>query len=1146
MSSNPAVEKPAILNRVTNRWRALAALRRWTVAAAGASVVLLLALVANAWAAPEGIPLVVLWTIAAISVFICAGWAVAFARRIPAEHQVARFIEERCPELEDVLATAVSRSVRDIDDDPMARMVLSDAARRTEKLELDRIISRAMLHRTVAVAGVSTVALALLAGLSLPPAGHAARLLALYLFPHRLTLDVTPGDVRVSAGSSVHVVARTSGGVAVVPILHAEDSGTWRDMRMEAMPGGGFAVVFERVQRDFRYVVDAAGTSSPEYVVTVVRPPRVERIDLRYDYPAGFGMPPRTEEDGGDIYGPEGTRVRVRVHADKPVTRAMLMVAGADPTLLRMNNGALEGELTIGEDSSYRVALADTDGLTNPGEIEYFIRALQDRPPDVRITRPTGDRQVTPVEEVPIEARAEDDYGIRTLDLVYTVGGGAEHVVPLVDSKSGTSAVGRETVYLEDLKVRPGDLISYYARARDVGRGKRPNEARSDIFFLEVTPFDEEFVASQSGASGGNAGGDPTIEELLQGQKDIITATWNLDRRARETRGRSEGDIRAVGRAQRELRTRATEILGRLRRTGDIRRRRQGLSTGADPNTEVMVEAIERAAHTMGKAEEHLEALKTADALPQEMAALHHLLRAQAEIRRREVQRQQATGGGSGRFTNRQEQDLSQLFDRELARQQQTNYETPVSHEERDEEAAESDAIEKIRDLARRQEDLNRSQEEVAAARASTPDDENRRQLERLTREQSELRREAEELAQQLQRTGQSSQSRQGEQRTQSGQRGQSGENGQRANGEDRQQAGRELERISEEMQGAARELRRANPEQASLRGNEAAQRLRDLGERLGEGQPDNRRRALGDLQLESRQLADAQRSLAAAPASAAAGDRADAARRRAAAQERLADRTERLENAIRQLARESKGANERDRNALTAADRELDQQRPSDRMRRAANAARRSTETPGGAAQRESENIARALDRLADRLAAATGHSEDSQRLTEDVSRIRDLREQLTALDRRLAKLRAEAGSPNSNGKERDGGSQSAGGGISGGSQSPWQEAREWLESLRRDERLEGPTPDVAGFNPGLSAPGTESWKQDFATWDALKVQVAAALERAEQTAVARLREHQAKNRLDAGLSQAVPAEYQRMVEKYYRALASRSQEKR
>ena len=90
----------------------------------------------------------------------------------------------------------------------------------------------------------------------------------------------------------------------------------------------------------------------------------------------------------------------------------------------------LEGELTIVDDGSYRVALSDGDGLNNPGETEYFIRTLEDRPPDVRIIKPASDRKATSIEEVTIDARADDDFGVAALDLVYAVRGGQEKVVP--------------------------------------------------------------------------------------------------------------------------------------------------------------------------------------------------------------------------------------------------------------------------------------------------------------------------------------------------------------------------------------------------------------------------------------------------------------------------------------------------------------------------------------------------------------------------------------------------------------------------------------------------------------------------------------------------------------------------------------------
>ena len=84
----------------------------------------------------------------------------------------------------------------------------------------------------------------------------------------------------------------------------------------------------------------------------------------------------------------------------------------------------------------------------------------------------------------------------------------------------------------EDLKVKPGDVIAYYARARDVARAKRSTLARSEIFFLEVKPFNEEYSLAQSQA-GMSAATGAQLEGLIAAQKEIISATWNLERRAR-------------------------------------------------------------------------------------------------------------------------------------------------------------------------------------------------------------------------------------------------------------------------------------------------------------------------------------------------------------------------------------------------------------------------------------------------------------------------------------------------------------------------------------------------------------------------------------------------------------------------------------
>ncbi|MBI4266147.1 MAG: hypothetical protein HY657_17365 [Acidobacteria bacterium] len=1087
-------ELSALVGRVRRRWRAVTALRAWSLAAAGAALVLALALVADALIGPQGPVLMALWAVAALASLASLAWIVRPARHAPDDLRVARLVEEWCPELEDSLVTAIAE--RDTAaEGVMTAAVVGDAVSRIRALDIDRIVSGRMLRLAGLRAAGAAVALCALAWLAAGPAGRAAAVASLYLFPHRFVFDVVPGDVRLQAGTPLRIVARIEGLAGVTPRLRMAVGDQWRDAPMEA-GADGFTLGFARVDDSFRYAVAAGGSSSREYSVTVIRPPQVERIDLRYEYPRAFDMPPRDEQDGGDIYGPAGTRVRLTVFADKPIAEAALTLSGGRPVRLTPHGDVLEGDLTIVADGSYRVALTDADGLSTPGDTEYFIRTLQDRPPDVRIVRPAADRQVTPIEEVPIEARADDDFGVASLELVYAVRGGREVVVPFDRRGSGTAVTGRQIIYVEDLRVEPGDFVTYYARARDVSRGKPSSEARSDIFFLEVTPFDEEFVSVQ-GQSGG--ADDPAAAEMIEAQKQIITATWKLDRRGRDAGGRSPDDIRTVAAAQRELRARAVTARTQMQRIADLRRRQTGGRGRQNASADPAADAVRRAVEAMSRAAQRLDALDTTGALPHEMAALNELLRAQAENRRREIGQQQASGRGG---QNRQQQDLSSLFDRELARQQQTMFETPNSRETRADDARDSEAADRLRELARRQDELTRQLQEMAQAARSPQQEELRRQLERLTREQSELRRQAEELARQLQQE----QARQG---AQSGRGGQSGA------------AARELQQISEDMQGAASELRRANPQEASQRGARAAERLRDLEQRLRGSQPDDRRRALGELQLESRQIADGQRRLSTQ--SGPESDAADAARRRAAEQARLADRAGRVEQAVQQLA-DAPGGDPRERAALGEAAREIDRQRPSEQMRNAAGQQRAAT-------GREGEEIARALDRLADRLGAAIGQSDESQRLSEELSRIRDLREQLAALDRQLAELRD---------RENDPSAEPDGRGGQGDQPPPWREARELLDELQREDGLEIESPVADGFNPGRSAPGTEAWKQDFAAWDVLKVQVAAALECAERSAAARLRDQPSTDRLHAGATQRVPEQYRRLVEQYFRALAS------
>jgi hypothetical protein len=103
-------------------------------------------------------------------------------------------------------------------------------------------------------------------------------------------------------------------------------------------------------------------------------------------------------------------------------------------------------------------------------------------------------------------------------------------------------------------------------------------------------------------------------------------------------------------------------------------------------------------------------------------------------------------------------------------------------------------------------------------------------------------------------------------------------------------------------------------------------------------------------------------------------------------------------------------------------------------------------------------------------------------------------------------------------------------------------EQAQALLDRLRRDE----PTAERAGMGftfegqgMTLSAPGTEAFKQDFSKWDDLRKQATQALERASTSLSQRLGQEQARDRLAAGIEDKAPAEYERQVDSYFKAIA-------
>src|SRR5262249_34570915 len=156
---------------------------------------------------------------------------------------------------------------------------------------------------------------------------------------------------------------------------------------------GQFQFVIDAVDAAFKYRVVAGALTSPIYAITLARPPRGAKIDVEYAYPPELPLANRTEEGSRDIYAPPRPDRNVRVHTDHPASTGQMVLADGKAIPLSGDGGTvLSAGLKVVDNNSYRIAIADGEGLKNPGDTEYFIRMLADRPPDVHIVKPARDR----------------------------------------------------------------------------------------------------------------------------------------------------------------------------------------------------------------------------------------------------------------------------------------------------------------------------------------------------------------------------------------------------------------------------------------------------------------------------------------------------------------------------------------------------------------------------------------------------------------------------------------------------------------------------------------------------------------------------------------------------------------------------------
>ncbi|MCZ6672776.1 MAG: hypothetical protein O7C75_07545 [Verrucomicrobia bacterium] len=567
------------------------------------------------------------------------------------------------------------------------------------------------------------------------------------------SVEVTPGDTEVERGSAVVIAARFNGDLArsATLVLQQDDGTTLRHAMARSLSDPVYAYTLASVEESALYFIQYPGKETKSYRLDVYDLPALVQADAFLDYPDYTGIRDRLIKDTRRISAVEGTRLDYQFLVNKPLATAELIDKEGNRIQLSPTNpekSKFGTEITLTEPLRYHLHLTDEQGRKNAFPPDVRIAVRNNKRPELRLNFPKGDQAVSPIEELTLEAKANDDFGLIDYGLAVALGAESPEYVSLQTTDPDQLEAEFDKLYaLEEEAVEVDQLVTWFAWADDFSADGKIRRTLSDLYFAEVRSLEEIYREGEGGGGGQGQGQQGGPEgELLDQQRQIAIATFKLKQRGTGDSSFLE-DSAVIHESQQQIRLLLEQVKMELEE--------EKLINAANLAGEFMDKAIVE----LAKANDE----NSADPLEAAWLATQGAYQALLSMRPREMQVSQSRrGGGEGGGNNRNQRQLNQLEfkDEENRYETESQAQAMTTPEEREQ----LEILSKLSELARRQQQVNERLRELQTALAAAEDKEERdkieRELKRLEEEQRRMLTQMDEVQQRMDNMPQNQESR--------------------------------------------------------------------------------------------------------------------------------------------------------------------------------------------------------------------------------------------------------------------------------------------------------------------------------------------------------------------------------------------------
>ncbi len=780
---------------------------------------------------------------------------------------VASRIESQYPELESRLLTSIDQvnEVKEQHIGFLQQLLLTQTINHSVRNPWEMVVSSSKFVFSQ-LAAISAFTLLLLGAVMMsqaPPVVKAQKMLnddspAVVSQPERnlptQLESVEPGNTEVENGSSLIVLAKFSGQLPEKADLVYEVSVPQTDgetgpviQRIAMNPSFDdpiFAGQIENVTEPLTYWVEFDNQTSDRFYVTVFEYPSLQQLDFELDFPEYTKLPNKIVNDARRVSALIGTNVTITARLNKSVRECVLVSKDGDSIALSESpsgDAVYSTSFAISQSKRFELQLRDESDRRNKLPPEISINALSNKPPVVKITMPGRDLEVSPLEELDTQAKISDDYGVHRTGMTYSVAGGkANELVLGEDLVSKKEHLVEKLIDFESLNAAPDQLVSYFYWAEDFVDDGKTRRVMSDLFFAEVREFEQIFRQGEQQSrtqqqkqqqQQQNQQQQQQAAELMDLQKEIINATWKLIRRETDDRVSNQfaSDVSVIQESQQMgigLVDKLAEKMANNPQAGTLA-------------TQIKT-AMNGVVLTLQRCVETTSADPLLDAVSQEQQVYQMLLKMQSDESQVQQQQQNQQQQQQGQQQSRSQQQLQQLqLENDRNRYEEEN-QAQKKQEEDAEKAEVRQALNRLKELARRQEDINEQLEKLQTALEAAKDEEEKaeieRRLKRLREQQEELLRDLDELKNDAE---------------------------QNQDNELMQNATEELDKARENVRKSAEALKENQVSKAAAAGNRAQQQFEDLREAFKKGNANQFVEQMKEMSTKAQELQDKQTEIA-------------------------------------------------------------------------------------------------------------------------------------------------------------------------------------------------------------------------------------------------------------------------------------------